>query len=169
MWEGKIKKKETKKGKTGTKYLLQNKFVLILVTYYAFKYKWPRRVTDTCLVEEKKQMIQNKTYAMSCTRWLWIKNRTATDFNTLYYTEQNNCTKSIHRQQNIFSHVQDQTIDLFVQKTKRQENYQCLNNPDSWKIQQILAAKVIGKISEPLKSVDKSKKNLFFLSMDKLF
>ena len=51
----------------------------------------------------------------------------------------------------------------------RQENYQCLNNPDSWKIQQILAAKVIGKISELLKSVDKSKKNLFFLSMDKLF
>ena len=119
-------------------------------------------MTNTCLVEEKKQMIQNKTYAMSCTRWLWIKNRTATDFNTLYYTEQNNCTKSIHRQQNIFSHVQDQTIDLFVQKTKRQENYQCLNNPDSWKIQQILTAKVIGKISEPLKSVDKSKKNLFF-------
>ena len=69
---------------------------------------------------------------------------------TLYTTQNKTNTKSIDQQQNIFSHVQDQTIDLFVQKTKRQENYQCLNNPDSSKIKQILTAKVIANISELL-------------------
>ena len=52
----------------------------------------------------------------------------------------------------IFSYTQDQNTNLYVQRPinnrKAGKLYWCLNNPDSWKVQQILSATIVGKISE---------------------
>ena len=52
----------------------------------------------------------------------------------------------------IFSYIQDQNINLYVQRPMNNRKtgilYQCLNNTDSWKIQQIFRATIVGKIFE---------------------
>ena len=60
-------------------------------------------------------------------------------------------TKSDHQQQNIFfSYIQSQNTNLYVQgpinNRKAGKLYLCLNNPDYWKIQQILRAITAGKV-----------------------
>ena len=142
--------KSKKKGQVLSTWI-QNKFVVILVIYYFVWNKWPRPVTNACLGEEKQRIIQNKPLTILCTTWLyWIINKTATDFNSLYYMKRDKIRLSATKY--IFSYIQDQNTNLYVQRPinnrKTGKLYWCLNNPDSWKIQQILRARIVGKISE---------------------
>ena len=131
---------------------IQYKFVVILVIYYAVWNKWPPSVTNACSGEEKQQIIQNKTLTILSTTWLyWIKNKTATDFNSLYYTKQDNYIQNQTISNKIcFFLYTNQSTNLYVQRPmnnrRRGKLYWCLYNPDSWKIEQILRATIVGKI-----------------------
>ena len=137
--------KKAKKGQVLSIWI-QNKFALWN--------KWPLAVTNTCSGEEKQQIIQNKTFIISFTTWLyWIKNKTVADFNFLYYMKRNNYIQNQTISNKIyFSYMQGQNTNLYVQipinNRKTGKLYWCLNNTDSWKIQQILRATIVGKISE---------------------
>ena len=139
------KMKKAKKGQVLSIWI-QNKFALWN--------KWPLAVTNTCSGEEKQQIIQNKTFIISFTTWLyWIKNKTVTDL-TLYTTWNETTISKIRPSATkyILSYIQGQNTNLYVQipinNRKTGKLYWFLNNTDSWKIQQILRATIVGKISE---------------------
>ena len=140
----------SEKKNTGTKHLNKKQ---ICCNFIYLLWSLEQMASYTCSEEEKQQIIQNKALAILSATWLyWIKNKTATDFNSVCYKKRDNYiqNQTISNKIYFFSYIQSQNTNLYVQgpinNRKAGKLYLCLNNPDSWKIQQILRAITAGKV-----------------------
>ena len=108
-------------------------------------------MSKICSRKGKQQIIQNETHVQHDSTELKTKHLRISTFctkqhETTIYKIRPSATKYI------FSYIQNQNINLYVQRPMNNRKtgilYQCLNNADSWKIQQIFRATIVGKIFE---------------------
>ena len=78
----------SEKKNTGTKHLNKKQ---ICCNFIYLLWSLEQMASYTCSEEEKQQIIQNKALAILSATWLyWIKNKTATDFNSVCYKKRDN-------------------------------------------------------------------------------